>query len=384
MLAFATGAGALAEVDADEAPPAASRRSGSSCSPSACGPRRARRSRSSAREGVELQGALRRPARDGRRDRRRRRHPGRAAAARRRASCPRTGERCARRAARATVIGRISPEGKRRVVEALARRGPLRRDGRRRRERRARAEGGAARDRAGQRRRRWRESVADLVLVGGDFARGAARWSPRAARSLRNLQRVAKLFVTKSAFAAFLILLDRADADGLPAAAAPPHARRDAHDRHPDVLPRARAERRALPGTEGFLRDVARFAVPAGAAAGLGVVSGYLFALNVARPAARSRRARWPRPCSSSSASTSSSRSRRRVHASRRGGVGARGRARRRVWARALVAVDARILRPVGDDARYPRDCAWRLRVVLTVLWLADARFAPGRAHEAK
>ena len=50
------------------------------------------------------------------------------------------------------VVGRISPEGKRRVVEALARRRPLRRDGRRRRQRRARAEGGAARDRAGQRR----------------------------------------------------------------------------------------------------------------------------------------------------------------------------------------------------------------------------------------
>jgi hypothetical protein len=32
---------------------------------------------------------------------------------------------------------------------------------------------------------------------------------------------------------------------------------------------------------DGFLRDVARFAVPAGAAAGLGVLASYLFALNV-------------------------------------------------------------------------------------------------------
>src|SRR5262249_45337917 len=33
--------------------------------------------------------------------------------------------------------------------------------------------------------------------------------------------------------------------------------------------------------TDGFLREVSRFAVPAGTAAGLGVVAAYLFALNV-------------------------------------------------------------------------------------------------------
>ena len=51
----------------------------------------------------------------------------------------------------ASVVGRISPEGKRDVVQALGR-GPLRRDGRRRRQRRARAEELAACDRPGQRR----------------------------------------------------------------------------------------------------------------------------------------------------------------------------------------------------------------------------------------
>jgi magnesium-transporting ATPase (P-type) len=34
--------------------------------------------------------------------------------------------------------------------------------------------------------------------------------------------------------------------------------------------------------TTGFLRDVSRFAIPAGTAAGLGVLSAFLFALNVA------------------------------------------------------------------------------------------------------
>ena len=48
-------------------------------------------------------------------------------------------------------------------------------------------------------------SVADLVLVRGDFAVGPGD-GRRRAQVLRNLQRVAKLFVTKSAFATFLIL----------------------------------------------------------------------------------------------------------------------------------------------------------------------------------
>jgi magnesium-transporting ATPase (P-type) len=97
---------------------------------------------------------------------------------------------------------------------------------------------------------------------------------------LRNLQRVAKLFVSKSAFAAFLILsigltpiaypllprhltLAASLAVGIPSfflALAPSSGR----------LPRT-----------GFLRDIGRFAVPAGTAAGLGVLSGYLFSFYV-------------------------------------------------------------------------------------------------------
>ena len=97
---------------------------------------------------------------------------------------------------------------------------------------------------------------------------------------LRNVQRVAKLFVTKSAFAAFLVL-----SIGLTPTAYP-------------LLPRqltlAASLTIGIPGfflalapssgrysSQGFLRELARFALPAGTAAGLGVLSSYLFALNV-------------------------------------------------------------------------------------------------------
>ena len=97
---------------------------------------------------------------------------------------------------------------------------------------------------------------------------------------LRNIQRVTKLFVAKSAFAAFLIL-----SIGLTETPYP-------------LLPRhltlAATLTIGIPAfflalapssgdwrAPGFLREVARFAVPAGTAAGLGVVAAYLFALNV-------------------------------------------------------------------------------------------------------
>jgi cation-transporting ATPase E len=86
--------------------------------------------------------------------------------------------------------------------------------------------------------------------------------------------------VTKSAFAAFLVL-----SIGLTPTAYP-------------MLPRqltlAASLTIGIPGfflalapsagrfsSKGFLRELARFALPAGAAAGLGVLSSYLFALNV-------------------------------------------------------------------------------------------------------
>jgi magnesium-transporting ATPase (P-type) len=125
------------------------------------------------------------------------------------------------------------------------------------------------------------KSVADLVLVRGEFSAVPAMVE-EGRQILRNLQRVAKLFVTKSAFAAFLILsigltplaypllprhltLAASLTVGIPAfflALAPSSGR----------LPRT-----------GFLRDISSFAVPAGTAAGLGVLSGYLFSTYVLR-----------------------------------------------------------------------------------------------------
>jgi cation-transporting ATPase E len=122
-------------------------------------------------------------------------------------------------------------------------------------------------------------AVADIVLVRGEFAAVPAMVA-EGRKVLRNVQRVAKLFVTKSAFAAFLVL-----SIGLTPTAYP-------------LLPRqltlaasitigipgfflALAPSSGLYTPRGFLRELARFALPAGTATGLGVLSSYLFALNV-------------------------------------------------------------------------------------------------------
>ena len=122
-------------------------------------------------------------------------------------------------------------------------------------------------------------AVSDLVLVSGDFS-SVPPMVHEGRQVLRNLQRVAKLFVTKSVFAAFLILTV-----GLTPTSYP-------------FLPRhltlassltigipafflALAPSRGGWRPDRFLREVAGFAVPAGVAAGLGVVSAYLFSLNL-------------------------------------------------------------------------------------------------------
>ena len=181
-------------------------------------------------------------------------------------------------AVRATVIGRISPDGKRRIVEALAAQGSyvaMVGDGVNdvpalKAARLAIAQGSGA---------QMARSVADIVLVSGDFA-AVPQLVDEGRKILRNLQRVAKLFVAKSAFAAFLVF-----SIGLTPTAYP-------------LLPRhltlAAALTIGIPGfflalapsggsfrSSGFLRDVGRFSVPAGTAAGLGVLSSYTFALQV-------------------------------------------------------------------------------------------------------
>ena len=176
----------------------------------------------------------------------------------------------------ASVIGRISPEGKRRVVDELRQAGryvAMVGDGvndvpAMKAARLAIAQGSGA---------QMAKSVADVVLLSGDFATVPGMVA-EGRRILRNVQRVAKLFVTKSAFATFLILTVGTTATAYPFL-----------PRHLTIastfsvgLP---AFFLALAPSSGpwrssdFLQDVARFALPAGAAVGAGVLVAYLGAL---------------------------------------------------------------------------------------------------------
>ena len=125
-------------------------------------------------------------------------------------------------------------------------------------------------------------------LVAGDFGAVPALVE-EGRRALRNLQRVTKLYVTKSALAAFLILTIGISTEAYP------------------LLPRHLSLAASLtigiptfflalaPSSgpwrpQGFARGVARFAVPAGFVTGTGLVSAYLFArhdLDLSVPDAR-------------------------------------------------------------------------------------------------
>jgi cation-transporting ATPase E len=117
-------------------------------------------------------------------------------------------------------------------------------------------------------------SVADLVLVQDDFA-AVPGMVAEGRQILRNIQRVARLFVTKTVFTAVVGL-----AVGIPTATYP-------------LLPRqftlASTVTIGIPAfllalapssgpwkPERFLQSVARFAIPAGVTIGVGIVAGYL------------------------------------------------------------------------------------------------------------
>jgi magnesium-transporting ATPase (P-type) len=175
----------------------------------------------------------------------------------------------------APAAGRISPDGKRAVVDALTRAGryvamvgdgvndvPALKEARL-----AIAQGSGA---------QMARSVADLVLVRNDFALVPELVS-EGRQILRNIQRVARLFVTKTVFTAVAVL-----AVAIPTATFP-------------LLPRqftiASTVTIGIPAfvlalapssgpwkPERFLQSVARFAVPAGLAVGAGIATGYLVA----------------------------------------------------------------------------------------------------------
>ena len=175
----------------------------------------------------------------------------------------------------APAVGRISPEGKRAVLGALAGAGryaamlgdgvndvPALKEARL-----AIAQGSGA---------QMSRSVADLVLVRDDFA-VVPGMVAEGRQILRNIQRVASLFITKSVFAAMAGL-----AIAIPTGVYP-------------LLPRqftiASTVTIGIPAfvlalapssgpwrPENFLHTVARFAIPAGIAIGLGIITGYLLA----------------------------------------------------------------------------------------------------------
>jgi P-type E1-E2 ATPase len=192
-------------------------------------------------------------------------------------SMPAPGSELVDFATRATIVGRISPEGKRAFVEALQAAGryvAMVGDGVNdvpalKSSRLAIAQGSGT---------QMARSVADLVLVSGDFD-SVPTLIGEGRRALRNLQRVTKLYVTKSAFAAFLIITIGTSSDAYPLL--PRHLTLAASltiGIPTFFLALAPSSGRWRP--ERFVRSVARFAVPAGVVLGTGVIAGYLFALH--------------------------------------------------------------------------------------------------------
>jgi len=177
----------------------------------------------------------------------------------------------------ATVVGRISPEGKQAFVRALGEAGryvAMIGDGVNdvpalKSSRLAIAQGAGT---------QMARSVADLVLVSGDFDTVPVLVA-EGRQALRNLQRVTKLYLTKSAFAAFLILTIGVSSEAYPLL--PRHLTLAASltiGIPTFFLALAPSSGRWRP--EHFVRRAARFAVPAGVVLGTGVVAGYLFALH--------------------------------------------------------------------------------------------------------
>jgi P-type E1-E2 ATPase len=179
------------------------------------------------------------------------------------------------RLAGVSVVGRVSPDDKRRVIAALTEAG-----------RYVAMIGDGANDVPALKAARlaiapasgvqMAKAVADLVLVRGDFG-AIPGLVEEGRRILRNVTRVSRLFATKAVFAGFLIV-----AIGLWPIAYP-------------LLPRhftlAGALAIGIPGfvlalapssgpfrTSGLVRSLFRFALPAGLLVGLAIVASYLVA----------------------------------------------------------------------------------------------------------
>lgn len=175
----------------------------------------------------------------------------------------------------APAIGRISPEDKARVVRVLAEGGeyvgmlgdgvndvPALKEARL-----AIAQGSGT---------QMARSVSDLVLVSGEFGE-VPPMVHEGRQILRNIQRVARLFVSKAIFTAFLLVTIALTSGVFP------------------LLPRQFTLTSSLtigipafflalaPSSgpwrpEGFLKAIARFSIPAGLATGIGILTSYMVA----------------------------------------------------------------------------------------------------------
>ena len=141
-----------------------------------------------------------------------------------------------------TVFGRVTPHQKRSMVLALAVTRAHRRDDRRRRQRRAGVEGRQLRrgDGAGSEATR---GVAQLVLMDSNFS-AMPSVVAEGRRVINNIERVASLFLAKTAYSRGAVGDHRCRRARLSTAADPPVDPQLVHDRRAGVLPRPRAERR--------------------------------------------------------------------------------------------------------------------------------------------
>jgi cation-transporting P-type ATPase E len=175
----------------------------------------------------------------------------------------------------APAIGRISPEDKARVVRVLADAGEyvgMLGDGVNdvpalKQARLAIAQGSGT---------QMARAVSDLVLVLGEFGE-VPRMVHEGRQILRNIQRVARLFVTKALFTAFLLVTI-----AIPTGIFPLLPRQFTLTSSVTIgIPAfllALAPSSGPWRPEGFLRAIARFSLPAGLAAGIGILSAYLLA----------------------------------------------------------------------------------------------------------
>ena len=177
-----------------------------------------------------------------------------------------------------TVFARLTPEDKRRLVDVLTRQGAY-----------VAMIGDGVNDVPAMKRARLAialgsgsqlaKSVADAVLVSDRFG-----CIPEAIvegrRIIRNIQRVAKLFVTKSVFAAFVILTFGLFTGAFPLL--PRHVTLAATFTIgiPGFL-LALAPGGDRPDSGSFLRSVARFSIPAGVVEGAAVIVAYLAVADV-------------------------------------------------------------------------------------------------------